>query len=116
MTQFRILQRQEFQEPYLAGQVVFHKGDPGDKMYVVVEGEVDIVSDDKVIATLGSGEVFGEMALIDGNPRSASAVARTDCQIVPVDEDRFLFLVQNTPYFALELMRVLVERIRSGMT
>ena len=115
MTRFRILQRQEYQEPYTAGQVVFYKGDPGDKMYVVVEGEVDIVSDDKVIATLGEGEVFGEMALIDGKPRSASVVARTDCLVVPVDEDRFLFLVQHTPYFALELMRVLVERMRARM-
>jgi len=52
------------------------------------------------------------MAMVDGQPRTAAAVARTDCQLVPIDQKRFQFLVQQTPYFAIEVMRVLVERLR----
>jgi CRP-like cAMP-binding protein len=52
------------------------------------------------------------MAMVDGHPRVASAVARTDCKLCPIDQKRFQFLVQQTPYFAIEVMRVLVERLR----
>lgn len=81
-------------------------------MYAVVEGEVEIVFADKVINTHGPGEIFGEMALIDTKRRSAAAVAKSDCKLVPIDEKRFLFLVQQHPYFPLQLMRVLAERLR----
>jgi CRP-like cAMP-binding protein len=52
------------------------------------------------------------MAMVDGQPRTASAVARTDCRLVPIDQKRFQFLIQETPYFAIEVMRLLVERLR----
>ena len=52
------------------------------------------------------------MAMIDGAPRTATAVARSDCKLFPVDEKRFQFLVQQTPYFAIEVMRVLAGRLR----
>ena len=82
-------------------------------MYVVQDGTADILVGGKVVATVGPGEVVGEMSLIDASaPRSAAVVARTDCELVPVDERRFLFLVQQTPYFGLELIRVLARRLR----
>ena len=82
-------------------------------MYVVKEGSADILVSGKVVATVGPGEVFGEMSLIDDRaPHSAAVVARTDCHHVPVDEKRFLFLVQQTPYFAIQVMRVIAERLR----
>ncbi|HEU5100134.1 MAG TPA: Crp/Fnr family transcriptional regulator [Roseiflexaceae bacterium] len=60
----------------------------------------------------GPGGIVGEMALIDDRPRSATAVAATDCRLVPIDERRFTFLVQQTPMFALAVMRVMAERLR----
>lgn len=99
-------------EAFSAGQAIFREGDHGDAMYVVKEGEVSIVVHDKVIETVGPGEVVGEMALIDKRPRSATAMAKTDCRVVRIDEQRFTFLVQQTPYFALEVMRAMASRLR----
>ena len=96
-----------------AGTTILEAGVPGKIMYVVKDGTADILVGGKVVATVGAGEVFGEMSLIDDSaPRSAAVVARTDCDLVPVDERRFLFLVQQTPYFAIQVMRVIAERLR----
>jgi CRP/FNR family cyclic AMP-dependent transcriptional regulator len=97
---------------FSAGSTVLDEGRPGKLMYVVKEGAADIFVHGRLVATVGPGEVVGELALIDDRARSAAVVARTDCQLVPVDEKRFLFLVQQTPYFALQVMRVLAERLR----
>lgn len=97
---------------YPAGSTVFREGEPGDAMYVILEGEVELRIGDKIVETLGSGEIFGEMALIDGAPRIATTVAKTECKLVPVAQKRFLFMVQQTPYFSLQIMRVIVERLR----
>jgi CRP/FNR family cyclic AMP-dependent transcriptional regulator len=96
-------------DSFAAGQVIFAEGQAGNVLYVVKEGEVDILIHDQVIETIGPGDVLGEMALIDQKPRSATAVARTDCQLVPINEARFKFLVQQTPYFAIEVMRVMAR-------
>jgi CRP-like cAMP-binding protein len=85
-------------------------------MFMVKEGEVEIIKYDKVIDRVGPGGIFGEMALIDISPRSATATAKSDCILVPVDEYNFLFLVQHTPYFSLQVMRSLVERLRALMS
>jgi CRP-like cAMP-binding protein len=96
-----------------AGAVIFEAGTAGKTMYVVIEGEVDLkLRDDRLIATVGPGEVFGEMALIDDKPRSATAIARDGVRVAPIDEKRFTYLVQNTPYFALEVMRTMAYRVR----
>jgi CRP-like cAMP-binding protein len=84
-------------------------------MYVVTEGEVNILLGDQILDVLGPGGIFGEMALIDSSPRSASAIAKTDCKLVPVSRQRFTFLVQQTPYFSLEVMHVMAERLRRIM-
>lgn len=81
-------------------------------MFAIVEGIVEIHIEGRVLDTLGEGEFFGEMALVDHGPRSASARAKTDCRIAAIDEKRFGFMVQQTPYFALEVIRVLVRRLR----
>src|SRR5262245_38645150 len=101
---------------FSAGQRIFMQGEPGDFMYVVKEGEVDILVHDRVVETVGPGGILGEMALIDTKARSATAVAKTDCQLVPIDEKRFTFLVQQTPYFSLYVMRVLAGRLRQTDT
>lgn len=92
--------------------MICRAGDPGDTMFSIIDGTVEILLDDKILETLAAGELFGEMSLIDKSPRSATARAKTDCKVVPIDEKRFLFMVQQHPFFALEVMRVLTTRIR----
>ena len=92
---------------FAAGDVIFSEGDKGDVMYVVRSGEVSIEHQGHVMETLGGGGIFGEMALIDGSPRSATVRANTDCEVVSITEKTFLFLVHETPYFAIAVMRAL---------
>jgi CRP-like cAMP-binding protein len=100
-------------ESYLAGEPIFKEGEPGGVMYVVKQGTVNVLVRGKVVDTIGEGGLLGEMVLIDRQPRSATAIAADDCQLVPVDERRFLHLVQQTPHFALEVMRVMAWRLRN---
>lgn len=95
-----------------AGQAVFNEGDAGDTMYVVIEGEVELLVKGRLVETLGPGGVLGEMALLDNVPRSAGAITKTPCRLVAINEKRFRFLVQQTPNFALQLMRVIADRLR----
>jgi CRP-like cAMP-binding protein len=88
------------------------EGAPGDVMYVVLEGEVELLVRSQVLEVAGPGDLVGEMALIDAKPRSATARAKSDCRLAPVDERRFLFLVHEHPFFALHVMRVLTDRLR----
>lgn len=81
-------------------------------MYVVVEGQADLLVKNKLVEELGPGGVLGEMALLDTAARSATAVAKTACKLVPIDEKRFHFLVRQTPNFALQLMRIIADRLR----
>jgi CRP-like cAMP-binding protein len=97
---------------FRAGDVIFNAGDAADYMYVIVDGEVDIVVGGKAVDMTGPGGIFGEMALIDTSPRSAAAVARTDCRVVAINERRFTFLVQQTPFFSVQVMRIMAERLR----
>jgi CRP-like cAMP-binding protein len=97
---------------FAAGDTVFSEGEPGDSMFVVVEGEVELRIGGRVVETLGPGEPFGEMALVEHAPRIATARTLTACRLVEIPEKRFLFLVQQTPYFSLQIMRVMAERLR----
>lgn len=115
MTTIDLFRRSGDAITFQAGQVIFNQGDAGDVMYAVVEGDIDILLGDKVIDSAVPGGIFGEMALIDASPRSATARARTDCKLVPVDEKRFTFMVQQTPFFALQVMRIMSERLRRLM-
>ena len=101
---------------HAAGDVIFKHGDPGDLMYVVKDGEVAITYGDGQSVTVGPGHSFGEMALIDGHSRSADVVASTDVELYPVNRSLFLVLVQDTPFFALEVMKSLTERLRRANT
>lgn len=95
-----------------AGETIFAEGEPGDAMFVVLDGEVDVVLGNDVIETIGIGGIIGELALIDSSPRSASAVARGDAQLARVDQREFTFLVHEHPTFALQVMQVFADRIR----
>jgi CRP/FNR family transcriptional regulator, cyclic AMP receptor protein len=99
-------------ESFAAGTTVFNEGEPGDCMYVVKSGLISLNLHGRQIESIGRGGIFGEMAVIDREPRSASAVAETDCELVLIDKRRFWFLVQETPYFAEIVMRVMADRLR----
>lgn len=99
---------------YKTGEAIFRAGDSGDELYIVKSGKVAVQLGNRTLAVLGEGEVFGEMALIDAGPRSATVVAETDCEVVPIGEKQFLFMTSEAPYFALSLMRVVVQRLRSA--
>jgi CRP/FNR family transcriptional regulator, cyclic AMP receptor protein len=97
---------------YKPGEIIFSAGDKGDKMYMIRTGEVEIERGGKIVETLSAGGIFGEMALIDGSPRAATARAKTACEVAPITEKSFLFLVHETPYFAIAVMRTLADRLR----
>jgi CRP/FNR family cyclic AMP-dependent transcriptional regulator len=98
--------------PFAAGKYIFRKGEEAKVMYLIIEGEVDLMLGGIVVETAGEGSFIGEMALIDAAPRSASARARGACRVFPIDQARFQSLVQQTPFFALQVMKTLADRLR----
>lgn len=96
----------------LLGEVLFSQGEPGDCMYVLLEGAVDIIVNHEVVEHSTSGSLLGEMALIDKSNRAATVVATEPCRLAKVDDKRFNFMIQNNPFFAKHVMQVLVNRVR----
>ncbi|HUL94191.1 MAG TPA: cyclic nucleotide-binding domain-containing protein [Burkholderiales bacterium] len=86
-----------------------------DKMYLLLDGEISLLADGKVIATVRKGEVFGEMASISHMPRSASAVAKVPCRVIGLDESQFQSALRRKPEFALVLMSIMIRRIRDAL-
>lgn len=82
-------------------------------MYGIVEGTVELLKNDAVVATLGPNDVFGERALIEDRPRDLTAVAVDETVIAAIDKYLFLFLVDESPTFALDVMGALAARLRS---
>jgi CRP/FNR family transcriptional regulator, cyclic AMP receptor protein len=99
-------------QSFKAGSVIFREGDEARDLFVIKSGQVRIQIGNRTVTELAADSIFGEMALIDNEPRSATAVAVTDVELVAVSEKQFLFLVSQTPYFALKVMRVLAQRLR----
>ena len=97
---------------YKAGDVIFREGDVAQELFIIQSGEVEIRLGNRVLEKLPQYSIFGEMALIDAAPRSATAVAAGDVTLVPVTEKQFLFLISNTPHFALNVMRIMARRLR----
>jgi CRP-like cAMP-binding protein len=98
---------------FKAGDVIFKQGDAAEELFIIQSGEVEIRLGNRMLEKISNYNFFGEMALIDSVPRSATAVAVTDVKLIPVGEKQFLFLVSNTPYFALNVMRILARRLRT---
>ena len=95
-----------------AGGTVFLKGEPGDCMYIVQSGTIDMVIGDTVIETIGPNEALGFMSMIDDMPRSSTARAREACELSLIDARTFRFMVDEVPNFSTYIMRVLARRIR----
>jgi CRP/FNR family cyclic AMP-dependent transcriptional regulator len=106
-------------DEYGVGDVIFEEGTTGRELYVVLDGEVEIAKlvggRKTVIITLGKGEFFGEMAVIDGSARSASAIAATTgTRVMRINHARFVYLVSQQPAFALMIMDALSKRLRAS--
>ena len=97
---------------HAAGDVIFSEGDSADAMFVIIDGEIAITIHGTKVDVAKSGDIVGEMALIDNNPRSATVVAITAVRLARIDRRRFLYLIQNTPTFALDVMTVMSTRLR----
>jgi len=95
-----------------AGKVIFREGDPGSEVYVVLEGKVELRVRGYLLETVGGGGILGEMALIEQAPRVATATAKTAAELLPISEGRFMSMIQQTPSFALQVMKVISARLR----
>lgn len=94
------------------GQVIFSAGDTGREMFIVRTGSVELRIGETVLETVEQGGIFGELALVDPAPRSATAIAGPDCTLVLLDASAFNDLVRRVPSLALEVMRVMARRLR----
>jgi CRP-like cAMP-binding protein len=95
-----------------AGVAIYWEGDVGTHMFGIVSGAVELRKGSLVVASLGPNDVFGERALIDHLPRNLNAVATVDTVLAEIDRSLFLFLVHETPTFALGIMGALASRLR----
>jgi CRP-like cAMP-binding protein len=96
-----------------AGKPLFSAGEEGHMLFVLATGSAEVIVNNRVVETLQHGSIVGEMGIVSPGPRSATVVASTDCEFVAVDEKRFLFLVQQTPFLATQVMRVMADRLRA---
>jgi CRP/FNR family transcriptional regulator, cyclic AMP receptor protein len=96
-----------------AGTIIFEEGASGTEMFGIVDGDVEIRMSNGAVRKLGPDDTFGEMAIVDRSPRSGTAVAVTDAKLAVIDRHKFLFLVQETPMFALQVMSSIAERLRA---
>ena len=100
-------------QTFPTGATLFSVGEPGDVMYVVKSGEIEILIGDQVVDTIGVDGIIGEMAILDNAPRSATAKTKSESVVLPLTQKQFIFMVQETPFFAIEVMRVMSARIRN---
>lgn len=107
-----LFQNLENPETFAAGETVFVEGEPGEIMYIILEGHVEIRVGENTLEVAGPGSVIGEMALINLSTRSATAVAQDRCTLAPVDDKQFLSLIVRKPQFALRVMEIMANRLR----
>jgi CRP-like cAMP-binding protein len=97
---------------FASGEAIFEEGQEGDYMYIIIEGQVQITTNGSILEILSPGNIFGEMAIVDDGPRSASARAYSACKVVSIDQDSFTYYVQHSPSFAIHVMSIMAERMR----
>ena len=94
------------------GARIMVEGRPGTSMYIVLEGKVAVAIGKKIVEKLSTGGVFGEMALVDQSPRTATAVARSDCALLSINRDALISLVKSDPAIGMAMMRAVAARVR----
>ena len=114
----RVINKKDFIKEYNPSQVIFEEGELGSKMYIVKKGTVDISKENSGesihLATLPQGEIFGEMALVENMPRSATATAgENGAAILEIDSSLFVYLVSQQPVFALVILKSMSQKMRN---
>ena len=95
------------------GHIIYKEGEVNTGIaYVILEGEVEVTVEGKYLETTTAGGLLGELSLLDNLPHSSTCTAKTLVKAAPIDQQRFLFMVQETPFFAIEVMRVMANRLR----
>lgn len=97
-----------------SGDILCHEGDPGDYFYMIVEGEANVCKGGKILTSLGPGEIFGEMSLLTGEPRSATVVACTPMELYKLNQENFGQVLASSPYLAWALSRTLARRLQAS--
>jgi len=100
------------EEPFAAGDPVFAEGEPGDALYLLVEGAVKVHRGGEQLAQLGARDVFGEMAVLDSQPRSASVTVLKDAVLLKIGRDDFRDILQERPEIGMGIIQVLSRRLR----
>ena len=95
------------------GTLIFEEGEPGDCMYIIFTGEIEIHKGKTTLAVLQAKEVFGELSLLDAETRSATATAKTDCFLFKIDQEPFYELSESRPEVALGFIKILCKRLRT---
>ncbi len=95
------------------GESLFNEGDQGHQMYVLIEGRANISIKGVHFEECVPGTFVGEMAVIDGSPRYATVKTITDCKFVVIDAKRFHYLVDESPGFAIDVMKIMAQRLKS---
>lgn len=99
---------------YAASEAVFHEGDQGDAMYLIIDGQVKVHSGDKIVAQLGTRQCFGEMSILDAEPRSATVTALTYLTVLRIQRDDFVEILAEKPEISLGIIKVLTHRLREA--
>lgn len=108
-----LFQKHLDQKIFAPGDVIFEDGQKADVMYGIMEGVVELFVNGQVVETIQKGDIFGEGALVhEEHTRASTAIAKTECKLAYLDQERFLFVVQETPLFALSVIRSYSDRLR----
>jgi len=109
---------QRFGKEFKRGHVLFREGEPGKEMYVIQAGKVNITKTvrdtEKILATLGAGEFFGEMAILNNKPRSAGAVMADDGKLLVIDPKTFEAMIRGNVEIAVRLIKKLSDRLQEA--
>ncbi len=96
-----------------AGATIFREGDPPDHLYIVLEGAIDVTHRGRIIESIGPGDALGVVSLLDGKPRTASAIVSEDAKLALIDRKNFRYMVEAVPHFVWYVMAELVGRLRA---
>ncbi len=97
------------------GEEIFAEGESGDALYLVIDGKVRVHKQDRVIAELGERECFGEMAILDAAPRSATVTSVTDTSLLKITREDFQEIMTEKPEIAMGIIKVLTRRLRDAI-
>jgi CRP/FNR family cyclic AMP-dependent transcriptional regulator len=110
---------QKYSRNFEPGEVIFKEGEQGKELFIIIEGEVEIrkrtsSNTAKTLITFHKGDIFGEMALVEGKPRSATAIAVKPCRMLVINEALLDSMLETNPDFSKKMIRILSERIRKA--